>query len=378
MEEDKFDFVEFLRILNNWKKPVITVFLLVSIITAVISLFLTKYYTAEAVIIPPEKESSTSLMSSMISRVPLSGLMGFGRGDNTNFRYMAILQSRTLLEKICNEFNLKSVYETEDMEKTVRTLRGFTKLVINEDNTLAIRVTDKSPERSADITNTFIKQLDEENRRLKGEEAKNFRIFIEDRYNKNKDELKAAEENFSAFQKKYNAVSVTEQTAQSIEIAAGLLSNVYQLEIQYTIQEKILNKDHSELVRLKNEINAIKDKLKEISFNENNLVKVNKKDPSSIIIPFSEIPKIGMEYVRLMREVETRNQIHILMTEQYELAKMEEAKNTPTLQIIDKAVPPIRKSRPKRAFIVLAAGFSSLILMVLFALVKEYFRKIQL
>lgn len=378
MEENKFDFVEFLRILNKWKKAIITVFFLVSIITAVLSLFLTKYYTAESVIIPPEKESSTSLISSMISQVPLSGLMGFGGGDDTNFRYMAILQSRTLLEKICSEFNLMNIYETGDMEKTVKTLRGFTKLIINEDNTLSVRVTDKSPERAAELANFIVKQLDEENKRLKGEEAKNFRVFIEERYNKNKEELKAAEEKFSAFQKKYNAVSVTDQTAQSIEIAAELLSNMYQLEIQYSIKEKILKKDHSELERLKTEINAIKDKLREISFNENNLVKVNKKDPSSIIIPFSEVPRIGMEYVRLMREVETKNQIHILMTEQYELAKMEEAKNTPTLQIIDKAVPPIRKSKPKRAFIVLAAGFSSLILMVLYALVKEYFKKIQL
>ena len=292
MEEKEFDFIEFLRILNKWRKPIITIFFAVSIVTAVISLFLTKYYTSEAVIISPEKDTGSSIMSSIISKVPIAGMMGFGSGDDVNLRYMAILNSRTLLERISKEFDLQNIYKTPNIEETVKQLRGNCKFVINEDNTLSIRVTDRSPQQAADMANAFVSSLDEENRNLKGEEAKNFREFIEDRFYKNREDLKAAEEAFSAFQKKYNAISITEQTAASIEIAAGLLTQVYELEIQPSIKEKVMKQDHSDLEKLRMEIKAIKDKLNDISFEGDNLVKVA-AIPETVLLPLVKLPVVA-------------------------------------------------------------------------------------
>jgi tyrosine-protein kinase Etk/Wzc len=386
MNERELSFVDIVSILVRWRKFIISNLLIVLILSAAISLVLPKWYAAKTTLLSPTDEGVSFGLSAILNNLPISG---FGSGTTalsteTNI-FLAILNSRTVLESVARKFNLQEVYKTENMEFTIKALTRHFSIEINEDGTLTLRAEARTPlfatkeeirktkELARDLAIFFVEELDRVNKQLKGEKARNTRIFIEKRYNQNLEDLRSAEEAFKEFQQRNETISLPDQTKALIEAVAELKARILSKEIEAEIMSKYVNSSHTEITKIQNELESLKDKYSEFQHGAK-----SKKDnghsegiSKDIFIPIEDLPDIGLQYARLFRELVLQEKILEFLLPQYEQAKIQEAKDTPTVQVLDPAVTPENKSRPKRAIIVSVAGLFALFISIVIAMLAE-------
>lgn len=370
MENKKTNLIDYLYVVVKWRKLIVTNFLVVSIISVIISLLLPKWYRATAVIMPPQNDFSNLGLSTLVSKLPFSGL-GIPLGSSEVQSFMAILKSRTIMEIVINRFDLTHVYKKKDIERTLKAFANNVDVTLGDEGQIILSVLDKSPERAAEMASTFLTSLDSIYTHLNVQKARNDRIFIEKRYNENKRDLRTAENNLKAFQEKYGVIDVPEQTRAAISNAAELQSQIYVSEIQLGLKQKHLAPGHVELQREREKLTELRKKLSELRFGNLQSDK-DGSDSEDLFIPFNQIPKLGLEYVRLLRDVEVQTKIFELLTQLYEQAKIEEAKDVPNIQVLDYPAVPLYKAKPKRAVIVIVAGLLSLIFSTVFVFSKEF------
>jgi len=360
--------LDYLLILIKWRNFILTNFFVVCILAAIISLLLPKWYRASATIMPPEIEVEGLGLSSIVEKFNMGGL-GLEASDKA-LSYMAILESRTLIESVAKKFDLISVYNTPNMEATIKTLRSKVSAEIKREGTISVSVMDKVSQRAADMANAFIFYLDSLNTVFNIEKAQNDRIFIGRRFEQNKSDISRAEEALTAFQKENNAVSLPEQTEATIMAAAEIQAQIIASEVELGVKEKSLSPSHLEISSIKNRIIELRKKLDKLTFgSETENGNPSKGNTSKeILISFSELPELGLQYARLLREVKVQNKLYELLFQQYEEAKIQEAKDTPTIQVLDVAVPAIKKAKPRRVAIVLISGLSTSLLLIIMIL----------
>ncbi|MBC8487943.1 MAG: hypothetical protein H8D45_18085, partial [Bacteroidetes bacterium] len=161
------------------------------------------------------------------------------------------------------------------------------------------------------------------------------------------------------------------QTKAAIEAAATIKGQILVNEVQLGVMKSTFNPDHPDIERIRKETEELQLQLRQMDYGSN----LGQSDQDKLFPVFSEVPELGIQLVRLQREVEIQNTLFTFLTQQYEEAKIQEARDTPTVQILDRAVEPEKRAKPKRKPIVAAAGFSSLILSVFFVLSLFYFRQ---
>jgi len=367
---------DYLIVIAKWKRFIFTFFFSVAIITVIVSLILPKYYRSEAVIMPPEEEVEGFGISSLLSQLeelPIGGL-GITQSTEKTKRIIAILESRSLMEKIVNRFDLIKSYKVKNMTDAIKRLRTFAKFRIKESGAISISVVDKFPPKASEMANYLVNELERMNIELNIEKARNNRIFIEERYKQNKKELAEAEEKYREFQKTYNVISLPEQTEAAIIAAANLCAEIYQIEIELGIKEKTFGRNHSEIRALESELNEYRKNLRRLFEESENPVKAGDED--KLFIPFSKAPEVGIEFIRIKRELEVQNSIFEMLTTLYEQAKIEEAKDTPTIQVLDKAIPPEKKYKPRRALMVTVWSGIALVFSVVLAFLFDYMEKV--
>ncbi|MFC1730807.1 GumC family protein [candidate division KSB1 bacterium] len=371
MENRESTILDYVIILLKWKKFIILFTFCVAAITAGITLIAPKWYSSRTTVLVPGEESGLSL-SSFVSQIPLGG--SFFDFDIESQRFLAILQSRNAQEYVVNSFGLREQYGAENLEEAIRELRSHTDYGITEEGAIYVTVEDKIPAQAADIANTFVRFLDSRNRELKTAQARENREFIEDRYNKVKQALSKAETELKGFQERYHIYALPVQVEAGMEAAAAIHSEKVLLEVELEMRKKDFGTGHPEIQRLQSEIDALNDQLDELEFSAPEIENSMKK--STFLLPFADVPNLGMVFYRLAREISIQSSILTLMVEQLEQAKIQEAQDTPTLQVLDEAVVTERKSRPKRTLIVILAAALAGLFSLCFAFSYEYFRNI--
>ena len=371
---------EYMHVLVKWRKIIVLNFLVVCILAAVVSLILPKWYTATTTVLPPEEQTFGMGLSSMLGDLPLEGF-GIPGITTPGIIYVAILESRTVRERVIQKLNLMDIYNSKNMEEAARTLGTRTRIEISEEGVVRLHATARMPQRAASIANAYIEELDRKNTELNVAQARNNRIFIEERLARNKDALRAAEEALRRFQEKYKAISLPEQTAAAIEAAAKVIGEMRALEVKRDVLLATMKPTNPNVVQIQTQIDVLHKQLERMEFGaggklENDDVSETDRN-SEIYVPFSEVPTIGLELARLMRQLKIQEVIFELLTSQYEQAKIQEAKDTPTVQVLDHAVPPEKRTKPKRKVIVIVAGICSLFMSTSYAFLKEYLEKIK-
>ena len=388
MERNKASFIDYLSILVKWRKFIIINFFIIAFITAAISLIMPKTYTAKTTILPPTEESSGLGLSQLMGKLPLGQLGIMGGVSEETYVFIAIINSRTIMEAVVEKFGLIKLYEVENMEEAVRSLRGNINVEINEDATISLYAIaktgyfandeeeDGARTLARDIANMFIQKLDSINLRIKTEKAKNTRIYIEKRYLQNIADIKKAEREMREFQEGHGVIALPEQTAAAITAAADMQAQVMMKEIEIAVLSKSFSSSHGDLVAAKNQLQELKRKLNEMNSGVPN-ESTDDNNNSNLFIPFSKVPELGVEYVRLFREITIQEKLLEFLLPQYEQAKIQEAKDTPTVQILDKAVKPILRTKPKRAIMVILAGMLSIVFSMVIAFLIEYIRNLK-
>ncbi|MFC1785489.1 GumC family protein [Candidatus Neomarinimicrobiota bacterium] len=358
-KSDMSPFIE--NITQIWKKRKFIIwntfgFIVLSI---VISLILPKWYASQASIISSGGGKSNFL--SMLSGIPM-GDFGLSALNEDISTYIAILESRAVRENLVNKFDLISRYDSKDVEFAMAALNQYVELKVSEEGSLIITVLDKDPIVARDMANELIIQLDEVNRRISSEKGYFNREFLEGRLIQNREELKIAENDLKLFQQTYGLIDVPSQVTSAIETYAQIYAKKVEADVQYEIAKSIyLSNDPKvlQLLKMKVELNQLLDEM------------VTKGDDKKVLLAFQDLPDLGLEYARLFREVELQSRIMEFLVPQYEQARMDETKDIPSIQVIDKPYIAINKTKPRRSLIVIATTIMAGLLSILFV-VLEY------
>jgi len=361
---DEMRFVDILLIINTFRRRIVVNILFVSIITVIISLIMPKTFTARSVLMPPSSSSETSI-SNMFSDsdLPFGGLVS--KSEEESMRLIAILKSRTALESIIDKFNLIEYYKSRNIEEALEDLQIYTSIEITDEGTIAIDVNTETGwfhleddeiyarNLSADIVNQYVIELDSINKILKMEQATHQRKFLGERFSKNLNDLMAAEDKLKTYKKNHGIISIDDQKKSVIESASAIKNQIMVNEVQIEVVSSKLQPDHPDAISMQDELDELKNKLHEIKYGNNFESDID----NNLFLILSDIPDMETELRNLNRQVEVYNTLFIYLTQQYEDAKIQEAKNTPTIQLLDTAQAPINKSAPKR--------FLMLVIMIL-------------
>lgn len=357
-------FLEFLAVLTKWRKVIVRFVVVTSLIVVIVAFVSPKWYKATASVLPAE---NTDLLgglqgiSSLVRNISPSRGLSALTGSNETDRFLAILNSESALLKVIDRFNLTQVYDITNYprEKTTKELISNVNFEVGNEGQLVIDVYDRDPQRAADMANFFVKTLNEINSELHVLNARANRQFIEKRYDKNLLDLRSAEDSLRAFQLKFGVVALPEQLEASIKAMAEIYGTLAVKEVEVDVLRKSLEPQHPSIAAAQLEVNSLTQKLRELNDGTN-----QPKGQMNILVPFGKAPDLGVKYVRLFREVEIQNKILEFVTPLYEQAKVEEQRATPSVIVLDSALVPERKAKPK----VLLYGLIALVGSTLLAL----------
>jgi uncharacterized protein involved in exopolysaccharide biosynthesis len=374
-EKDKIGLYSYLSILIGYRRFILLNFLGVCVAVAVLSLFLPSWYTASTSILPPQRGGLGLGLGAASSLA--GGISEFGTSMSLPFMaspsdvIAAILKSQTVALAVIEKEYLMKTYHSKTKEDALREVFSHTQVKVTPEGIISLSFEDRNRFKAAGVANCFMEELDRVNRETNISQAKNARIFIEERLAQTKKDLTKAEEDLRKFQEENKAVSLDEQMKASIEEAANLKAQMVATEIELNLLRKTMSPSHSQIQELQSRINEIK---RQLDIWELGNQQEESKEKKILDIPFSQVPSLSLDLARLVREVRIQSGVFELLTNQYEQYKIQETKDTPTIQVLDKAFPPERRSKPKRALLVGLAGIVSLFTSVVFVFGLEYLK----
>lgn len=362
-----FTIIDYINLFSANRKKILLITLSVSFISIILAFFVIKPVFLSTGVVKTAS-SKSSMLGGLLGSTGLAELGDFGDlapGGGSSAQDLAlyenILTSRSCLEETIIKFN---IMQEEDFKYMFDALKYFREnvLVLSKDKvagTLVVGAYDENPERAKDITDFLIYQLNKKNVELSVQNARNNRIFIEERYNLVHNDLKKAEDSLQNFQDVYGiAPDLQVQVAAkgSIELESEIKSE----EVKLDLLRKILSPDQAEIKAQEEKIAALSRQLNEIMNSEYSEGRLNLKGSPNII----------MNYIRLKRDVEIQNKILVTLIPMLEQSKIEENRETPVILVIDNPNVPDKKSKPKRMTIVIFSTIAAFVLTYLYFFIK--------
>lgn len=377
--EDEINLLDYWKVILKWKKTIIAIIFIISSVSVIISLFLPKIYRAEASLMPVGGQKGSSL-ASMAAQAGLGGLLGGTGGGSSSLQLLAIFKSKTLAEKMIEKYDLMKVFfpkaesgkrkaESENhdeltaipsplspspkgptMEDAVNGL--FSQITFSEDKKammISVNAEMEDPQLAARLVNGYIEELANYLKSNAFTVAKRNRIFIEEQLERNKTELLESGKELTAFYSSNKISNITPTVDVNVAMGSG------KMEVESGKLEK-------EVESLKLKVESAKNLVNGRAFVESKVVK--------------DVPQqVYLQYLTLRRDL--LGQVNSLLTQQYEMAKIDEMKEDLNFQVIDWARVPTRKCKPKRAQIVMTAFVLSLFSAVFYAFFREYLEKMK-
>lgn len=346
--------IDYFDIIIKWRKVIIRNIIIITIVVMLITFLLPNQYTATTTILPPSLEENAMLgiMASGVSTnlALLSRFGGMLPGLATpSDLYAAILRSGSIKSKLVDKFNLRKEFKTKTYYDTYKMLDEITKIIVSPEGIISVSVTYKNKILAADIANSYIEELDKFNKETAMTTGKKYRIFVEQRLKETQDSLAKAEEALRKFQEQHRTVVLDIEIENAIATVAKLKSEIILREVQKGAAASASGFNNPYVINIDQELKELKRQLARIEFGSPDTTR--KEFGAGFSVPFARLPELSLEYARLLRDVKIQESVFELLTQQYEQAKIMESKDTPTVQILDKAFPPERKSFPKRGII---------------------------
>lgn len=359
---DVISLLDYLEVIVKQKRMIFCITIIAFICSIFVSLLLPQIFTATAKILPPQQDTGL-----MVAQMGIAGGMGtlagdlLGKGTPADM-YASILQSETIKDAIIDKFKLMSVYKKKFRIDTYAALNNYVDITAGKkDGIISISVDDKDPKRAADMANAYVDELKKLSVRLNISGAGQNKIFLEERLSKAKSDLSVAEDNMKSFQTKNKIVSISDQAQATISGIAQLKAQLVTQEIQLMTLQRQFTDSSQEVKNVKTAITNI----------QNQILSLEGKSAGGSILGIDSVPELGKQYIRFMREFKVQENLVELLTKQYELAKITEAKDIITMQVLQTAREPDKKSRPKRSAIVLVSTFVAGFIAILFAFIRE-------
>jgi uncharacterized protein involved in exopolysaccharide biosynthesis len=310
------------ELLWRWRRFLVWNVVIITLGALGLALWLPPWYVATTSLLPPQEDQVGFNASTMLRGLSIPGVRLPTQVSPAEV-FVAILTSRTQLTQIADEFNLGSVYRTKKMEDTIKELKHHVIVQIGEDGLIALRVEDTDRDRAANMANRMVVLLDDFNRQTRSSRGK----------------------------LAHKSLLISPDESGSADFASRLLSERIDLEMRISLASSYSAPSSPELQRLKLRAQELDQQI-------------------------AKLPNQGLGMARLYREVKVQEQVFTLLMGQYEEAKIEEAKDVATVEVLDRAIPPDHKSRPHRSQIVLMAFAISLVLGVGYVVTTDYLRRV--
>jgi len=341
--------------------------------TLVIVLLLPNRYESTTRLMPPDSASSAS---SALMRVAALGSIPGGNLASDLFGvkssgalFVGVLQSRSVQDRIVDRYGLKSVYRKDLQEDARQELASNTS--VSEDRKsgiITIKVTDREPARAAELARAYVQELNAVTATVNTSAAAKEREFLETRLVAVKKDLDEASAQLSAFSSRNATGDLREQSKATFEAVARLQAELILAESELQSLRQIYAAGSARLRVAEARVAELSRQMKRLVGTGNTPTAADEAEKN--FPSLRELPRLGVDYANLYRRARTLEIVLETLTKQYELSKVEEAKNTPSVRVLDEAQPPERKAWPPRALFLLLGTLVSLLLAIAWVLLR--------
>ena len=359
--DDEINLMDLLLVIAKHNRLILKFTGSVALLAVVISLLMDNVYTAKVMIMPPQQTQS-SAASIMLSQVGALGSLA-GVDKSPSGLYIAMLKSRSVADYVIDRFKLISVYKTKTYMATRKRLEGSVTMTAGKEGMISIEFDDKDPKLAAAIANGYILGLDNLVRRIAVTEAGRRRLFFENELKKSRDNLDAADLAMKNLQEKTGVISIEAQSTSILAAEANLRAQVAAKEIELSAMRGFATAQNPDVRRAEQMLVSLRAQLAKLE---------GQSRGTKIEMPAkNKIPSMAIDYMRRMRDLKYYEGLLTFVSQQLASARLDEAKDAPVIQVVDKALVPEKKSKPKRALIVILATLMAFFMGVLFAFFKE-------
>ena len=330
-------------------------------------------YNAPVTILPPSEQEQMGGLSSLISGGDFSSLLMGSVAQGNSQLYIEILKSRSAAEYVVRKHDLIEYFDANNVYEACGKLNKKVDIELSKEGiiTLSVNVStgilplifsdiSLTKKFAADLSNSFVEALDKINREKISYKAKRAREYIEEQLKLTRISLDSAEFKLMEFQKLNKTISLPEQLQAAIESSAKLKSEIIKTEVELGLLRPNLREDNPTLI-------ALSKKLYELRA-EYNKFNVGTED---YLVAFNDVPELGLELAKLVREVKIQNEVYLLLQQQYYKEKIQENRDLPTIEVLDEAIPPLKASAPRMIFSSVLSGIFIFLLISLYIILKE-------
>lgn len=371
-EADKIDLLDAVLFFAENRYRIVAMALLGLAFGVALAFLLRPTFSATAVILPPQQQSSTAsaLMGAIGSLAGLSSKSDLSI-KNPSDMYVGLLESRTIADGLIDKFHLERVYRTGTLMKTREVLKKHSAIVDGKDGLISVTVKEHDPHLASDLANGYISALHSMNSELALTDAAQRREFFEQQLDQEKSALTNAEKAFKDAEEKTGVIQLSGQAESVISRMAALSAQIASQEVQLRAMKTFATDANPDLIRTQQSIDELHKQLAQLQAVR------SKEAPGGFSLSAGKVPEASLEYMRKYRDLQFHETLYQLLATQYETARMDEAKSAPLIQVVDKAVPPEKKSGPHRILIALGGIFVGFLFGVLWSLAVRSWRKMR-
>lgn len=353
---------EVLTWLGQRKRRIAAVTLVCTTAALALALATAPVFTAHTMLLPPSSQQQQA-SSAVAAMSQLGGLAG-NFAKTPDELYLALLKSDSVLAVLDQRFQLRERYGLKTFTALRRTMPKYVRATSEKKSgVITLEVDDEDPEFSAKLANGYAQALTELLGRLAVGEAKQRRLFFEAQLRETKERLIQAEQDFRKMQESSGVIVLDKQAEALIGTAAALRAQIAARDVQMKVLRTGATEQNPEVQRLASELRALRGELTRLESSAGAAVNPGGNHPPSVTdMPVGRIPEAAVEFVRARRELKLQETLLESMVRQYEIAKLDEAKEGPVLQQVDVARPPDARSKPARALILLGGLLGGLAL----------------
>jgi len=326
------------------------------VLSTVIAFLIPKRYTSTTRLMPPDQGEGMGMGMVAALAGKTSGLGAIGSSllglKSTGALFVGVLQSRTVEDHLVEQFNLQKVYGVryeQDARKMLAEQTG-----VGEDRKsgiITVSVNDRSPERAADMARAYVESLNSVIVSSNTSAAHRERVFLEGRLKQVKQSLENAEKQFGEFASKNTAIDIKAQGIAMVDAAAKVQGALIAAESELQGLKQIYTDNNVRIRSLGARVAELKAQLQKLGGNSEGLSEVDGQGGGSLYPTIRKLPLLGIPYADLYRRLKIEEAVDETLTQEYELAKVQEAKETPSVKVLDPASVPQKKSYPPHLFI---------------------------
>lgn len=358
-------------VLAQHRRLIFVGMLVTAVITALVSMVMPATYTASTVILTSQGApgSASALMGEFAALGALASLGGDGLLKSQADTFVGVLSSRTVADSLIQTFQLQSVYHKRTLVDTRKALTRHTHIEATKGSQIRISVDDHDVRRAAALANAYVGELYRVNQHLALTAGSQRRLFLEQQVAAEKETLAKAEESFQQIQQKTGVIQLAGQEEMTLRSIAELRAEISAREVQIEQLRTMATEQNGQLQQLESGMGALREQLRKA---ESNSAGSN----DAYFVSAGRIPQAGLEYLRRMRDLRYHEALFETLSKQYELARIEEAKDPPFVQVLDKAIVLDKRTWPPRTLLVLLSLLTSAILLSGAVLLKDKWARI--